>query len=583
MVVSEVLDLARHGLFPVRLHYPIFNADRVSCSCGKPNCTSQGKHPVGVQWGKSATDDPEVIQQNFSSANWNVGIVLGLCHGIPADRAIIDIEDDSPEGKVLADSLLAGYPSPTYTSGKSHHRLYRWTDDLPSLANMTINGLEFRFGGKGLETQSVAPPSKHMNGSTYRWVDGMSLEDLPITPLPPHVIEFLQEESARKANQKGGTTSSSDPHKFRSPLGKITPGSRHHTLLTYANSLWRRQFQLYGINEYTERKSCDEVWMILAGANLLVCEPPKTESEVKLVYESSLKFMEAQITLEQQALEKINEEMTDPAPAEHEEENDTFGSWLHKHGIRLQNDRSMEPTKESPERIDEWVCDWKMEYLTKGDEELMAVHFEGIKSPSVMKHTEFLRADSFARRVQQDTKGEMCLDRTFIYWDWETIWRGRPNDSKGKKGKTRGLKEFLLNKAKVIEHETQSLAEQVEDLIYAMAGQVSGIIDGIDQWRNARDENPEGRLKINAMGSLCTIRAPEDPLTGWYLVDDKLLLLVKMDELNRRYRSAYGNTVANRMVAEALSEKLGFEKKKFTKGPLSGRWFLKESKEIENK
>ena len=200
--VSEALDLAQHGLFPVRLHYPIFKSDRVACSCGKPGCTSQGKHPLGVEWGKSATDDPEIIEQNFGSATWNVGIVLGLCHGIPADRAVIDVEDDSLEGRALADTLLADYPTPTYSSGKSLHRLYRWSEHLPLVANMTINGLEFRFGGKGLETQSVAPPSQHMNGSTYQWLPGKSLNDIPIIELPQHVIEYLQEESARRAQAR---------------------------------------------------------------------------------------------------------------------------------------------------------------------------------------------------------------------------------------------------------------------------------------------------------------------------------------------------------------------------------------------
>ena len=582
MLVKEAIGLARHGLYPVRLHYPIFRPDRILCSCGKPNCTSQGKHPVGLQWGKSATDDPEIIQQNFSDADWNVGIILGICHGIPADRAVIDVEDDTMEGRALADTLLADYPTPTYTSGKSLHRIYRWSEDLPAVANMTISGLEFRFGGKGLETQSVAPPSKHMNGQNYRWVDGKSLDDIPIIALPPHVIEYLQEESARKAHQPKAGSSSTDPHKFRSPLGKITPGARHHTLLVYANSLWRRQFQLLGINECFDKKSADEVWMILAGANLLVCEPPKTEQEVQVIFNSSRVFMTKEILAELEEKEAANNEMTKPEPAEDPEWDDTFGGWLHKHGIRLQNDKRVNPTEASADRIDEWVCDWKMEYLTKGDEELIAVHFDGIEKPSIMRHPEFIRADVFARRVQQDTQGKISLSRTFVWWNWQTIWEGRPNDKKGKNGITRGLREFLLNKAEVVEHQTQSLADQVEDLIYAMAGTISGVIDGIEQWKNARDENPDGRLKLNAMGSLCNIRAPEDPMTGWYLIGDDLTLLVKMDELNRRYRAAYGNTVANRIIAEAMLEKLSFTKKKITSGPLAGRWFLRGTKEKQN-
>lgn len=589
MIVSEVLDLARHGLYTVRLHYPIFQGDKVLCSCGQQKCfsgDSQGKHPVGKEWGQSATDDPEIIMQNFGNGSWNVGIILGVGFGIPADQAVIDVEDDSREGRELADALLCDYPTPTYSSGKSLHRIYRWSHDLPDVSNdkgvMVINGLEFRMGGKDKQTQSVAPPSMHRTGVQYKWIEGKSLDDLPIAKLPQHVIEMLQEESARRANghSKGGPHTN-EQHKFRSPLGKVTPGSRHHTLLTYSNSLWRKQFQLYGINECFEVKSSNEVWMILAGANLLVCEPPKTDTEVEQIFRSSKLFMTKELLEEIEQKEADARKLTDPEPSD-DEDDDTFGGWLHRHGIRLQNDRHLPPAEESPDRIDEWICDWRMEYLTKGDEELMAVHFHGINSPSLMRHPEFVIAKQFARRVQQDTQGKFCLDRTFIWWDWQTIWEGRPNDKKGKKGITRGLKEFLLNKAQVVEHKTQSLAEQIEDLIFAMAGSKSGVIDGVEQWKNARDENPEGRLKINAMGALCTIRAPEDPLTGWYLVEGELMLLVKMDELNRKYRSAYGNTVANRIIAEALIEKLKFEKKKFSTGATAGRWFIRDAKEIEN-
>ena len=176
---TDVLQLVDFGLYPVRLHYPVFEQDRVLCSCGDPACSekkSQGKHPVGNSWGKTATQDAEIISSLWGSRPWNVGIVVGLCHGIPADEAIIDIENDTEEGRMLADVLLEGVEYPCYTSGKSIHRLFRWDPALPPLATMTVKGLEFRFGGKGLQSQSVAPPSIHPSGKTYQWIEGNHLQ-----------------------------------------------------------------------------------------------------------------------------------------------------------------------------------------------------------------------------------------------------------------------------------------------------------------------------------------------------------------------------------------------------------------------
>ena len=101
--LDGALKLASHGLYVVRLHYPIFDhqSKQVRCSCGRSECSAEGKHPVGAQWGKSATTDPDSIRDFWREADWNVGVLLGLGHGIPEDEAIIDIEDDTTEGRQL--------------------------------------------------------------------------------------------------------------------------------------------------------------------------------------------------------------------------------------------------------------------------------------------------------------------------------------------------------------------------------------------------------------------------------------------------------------------------------------------------
>lgn len=575
VTVNSVLALANHGFFPVRLHYPIFGADKVTCSCGNPKCDgrSRGKHPVNREWGKSTTQDSEVLEDQWSTANWNVGIVLGICYGIPADKAIIDIEDDTPEGRELAEVLLDGVKCPTYTSGKSLHRLFRWSEDLPPVANMTVDGLEFRFGGKGKETQSMAPPSVHFSGTEYRWLEGLSPEEAPLQRLPQHVIEWIQNKYAERETSGPKGISSTDASKFRSPQGKIGIGGRHHSLLIQANHLWRRAFRLYGINGIEEQRVVDEVWMDLCGNNLLVCDPPKTEAELHVIFTSSQRFMAGEFEKELAEQETI----TNPKEEETPDPDDrSFGGWLARNGIRMKLDPC--GNEVNPSRMDEWTCDWTMEYLTKSDEDLVAIKIPRFEEKITMKTSEFDRASLFARRIQQETHGAMVLESTFPVWDWDSIWLGRPNDKKKTNGITRGLREYLIKTSKVVEKKDSGLAEQVEDIVMSMAGTKSLLVSAYEAYNATGIHKFTGRLKF-AAGSeaLTTIRLPEDPLSGYYPLDNGIALMVKSDEVNKKYRGSYGSVVSSRQIVTTL-EAIGFVKKRMSSGGLEGRWFIREEK-----
>ena len=567
---SDVLQLADYGFYPVRLHYPVFEQDRVLCSCGREDCKAQGKHPVGNQWGKSATQDPEVINEQWGEKPWNCGIILGLCHGIPEEQAIIDIEDDTLEGRAMADALLVDYPAPTYTSGKSLHRIYRWCSGLPPVANMTISGLEFRFGGKGKETQSVAPPSIHPSGKTYQWIEGKSPAEIPIGKLPQHVVDYLCEEYARQGSVAPRGASTTDATKFRSPMGKIGPGARHHSLLKYANSCWRDALLKYGINGLEEQDAIDQVWMWLAGANLLVCDPPKSEAELHTIFQSSQRFMLGEFQKEIEA----NTDLTDPQPAEGSDL--SLGGWLHRHGIRMVADPRAESGAKSIDRIDEWQSNWSMKFVTKADEELVSLKLPDIDKEILMKQLEFESPMAVARKIQTETGGQWQLSRTFPIWDWESIWKGRANDKKRENGITRGLREYLANSAKVEEKLENSLAEQTESLIASMVGAVSPVMDKLDEAveRGHGMHTWTSRLKLTPMGDLASFKAPEDPSSGLYVHEERVWKLIKFDELMKRYRGSFGSGIPSRMLTECM-EKLRYQKKHIRSGPLEGRWYGK--------
>lgn len=120
----------------------------------------RSKKPLGVAWHQAATQSAEEVAA-WLEDNYNVGILLG--HG-----GLIDVEFDDAEGRRLVRQLgLLNAKTPTYSSGRGEHRIFRLADGIPACGWRKIGGLEVRFGGR--PAQSVLPPSRHPDGDVYRW------------------------------------------------------------------------------------------------------------------------------------------------------------------------------------------------------------------------------------------------------------------------------------------------------------------------------------------------------------------------------------------------------------------------------
>ena len=118
------------------------------------------KMPLGTAWQERSTTSLAVIDR-WLADGFNVGILLG--HG-----NLIDVEYDDDAGRQLLASMgLLDIETPTWSSGRGEHRLFRLSDPLPERGWRKIGGAEFRLGGK--PAQSVLPPSIHPNGSSYAW------------------------------------------------------------------------------------------------------------------------------------------------------------------------------------------------------------------------------------------------------------------------------------------------------------------------------------------------------------------------------------------------------------------------------
>lgn len=142
----------------------------------------RSKRPLGVAWHQAATQSPDLVTEWLASG-YNVGLLLG--HG-----RIIDVEWDDAEGRSLVKSLgLLNSTTPTYTSGRGEHRLFRLVDPLPKCGWRKFGGMEIRFGGA--PAQSVLPPSRHPDGGFYRW----TISPCDCAPLPITLAALGQEDA----------------------------------------------------------------------------------------------------------------------------------------------------------------------------------------------------------------------------------------------------------------------------------------------------------------------------------------------------------------------------------------------------
>ena len=187
-ILSATLASASHyaalGWRMIVLH----SANKGVCSCPKgSDCPSKGKHPRLNRWPEAATSDVATIGQWFD--RWpasNLGVRLGPTSGL------VDVEFDDASGEATAERLLGGIATPTFESARSTHRLFQFPERLAiRKAVATVQGLEMRFGTDSRGAQSVFPPSVHVSGVAYRWLVGLSPNDVDLSPFPESLAQLI--------------------------------------------------------------------------------------------------------------------------------------------------------------------------------------------------------------------------------------------------------------------------------------------------------------------------------------------------------------------------------------------------------
>jgi Bifunctional DNA primase/polymerase, N-terminal/Protein of unknown function (DUF3987) len=167
------------------------------CTCGKPDCTSPGKHPIG-KWKEAQTEraTPEQLEEAFHrNPHANVGIVTGPISGL----AVIDVDGSDGLGSLA--KIMSDPPSlPTVKTGKGYHYYGRH----PGNALKNFAGVYPGLDGRADGGYVAAPPSRHASGRDYEWTRALEgqLPELPAELLALFTSHGEEREPLRKGKSR---------------------------------------------------------------------------------------------------------------------------------------------------------------------------------------------------------------------------------------------------------------------------------------------------------------------------------------------------------------------------------------------
>jgi hypothetical protein len=162
VLIDAVRDYCQRGWELI----PIYGVSDGTCDCGKPDCTSPGKHPLLPKWTEKASSDFGQVQRWYDKfKSLNIAVKTG------AGSRLIVLDIDGPEGEESLSRLQAKYgalpPTLSATTGRGRH-LYFMHPGGRVKSNAGVLGAKLDVRGDG--GYVILPPSKHVSGVRYEWV-----------------------------------------------------------------------------------------------------------------------------------------------------------------------------------------------------------------------------------------------------------------------------------------------------------------------------------------------------------------------------------------------------------------------------
>lgn len=236
---------------------PLHGITNESCTCGKVECPSKGKHPIGEHGASNPIIDAELAADQWrTTPSANIGIVAGASR-----RVIIDLDSDDAKARFKRiadqDTLAAIDTAQIAKTGKGWH--IHFADELGTYAPSVGSGDDHGIDIRGGVSYIVAPPSVHVNGYTYTWIQGNEVTTAP--PVTPWLHEYITDRTKTA------------PRVYTEDA-RIIEGNRNVELASIAGTLRNRGLP----GEVIART--------LSHVNYLMVQPPLDEAEVDVIARS---------------------------------------------------------------------------------------------------------------------------------------------------------------------------------------------------------------------------------------------------------------------------------------------------------
>lgn len=273
--LDSALLLARQNIRVTPVYEPVGD----DCSCpptsgtrkGTPDgrCKSPGKHPVGEDWQKTASNDQRAIHAMFRNTSRNLGVVCD------EQLATLDIDPRNGGLESLAKLIDELGPLPTTwhadTGGNGQHMPYRHPGgDLRATFGSEYPGVDVLRGQK----QFLVEPSIHVSGNRYKWRADSAPWECALADLPPAWIERLRRKPAPAAAPRTTTTDPTRQLKRASAyLAKLPEAiqGQHGSDALWMAVCW----MMHGFN-----LSTSEVKHLIVNEYNPRCQPPWSEYEI---------------------------------------------------------------------------------------------------------------------------------------------------------------------------------------------------------------------------------------------------------------------------------------------------------------
>lgn len=179
---------------------PLHSIANGSCTCGKSDCSSPGKHPRTSSGLKDGTTDSYQIRdwwQQWPTAN--IGIATGEASGL----VVLDIDkrhsgfDSLGQLEELHGEFPAGVEA--LTGGGGVHYYFQHPGGTIKNRTNLLPGIDIRGDGGYV----VAAPSNHISGELYCWGKGSSPHEAKPAVMPGWLLELLTEKPAAPPRQPG--------------------------------------------------------------------------------------------------------------------------------------------------------------------------------------------------------------------------------------------------------------------------------------------------------------------------------------------------------------------------------------------